>query len=180
MDFGTPVLEIECNEPEGTFVRSVKPVPLSFERLKFYYEQLKQFDVVFNDFVENDLESFINIFLSNDGSDGVISNGLIWEVDSVGLIYITDIKPHSALAHFSFWDRRLKGREDLIRGMLRYGFETFGFHRIEAKVGLYAAPWVSRAIEKVGFKKDGRLREAVLYKGKWFDLNVYSILEHEV
>jgi RimJ/RimL family protein N-acetyltransferase len=180
MDFGTPVLTVECDEPEGTFVRSVRPVQLNMERLKFYYDQLKQFDVVFNDFIENDLESFINIFLSDDGHDGIVSNGLIWEVDSVGIIYITDIRPSSAVAHFSFWDRRLKGRENLIRAMLRWGFDQFGFHRIEARVGLYAAPWVSRAIERVGFKKEGRLREAVQYKGEWFDMNVYSILEHEV
>jgi RimJ/RimL family protein N-acetyltransferase len=141
---------------------------------------LREFDVLFNDEVRQDLDSFIGIFLSGDGGNGVQANGLIWEVDDVGIIFITHITTASAQAHFSFWDRRIKGRESLIRQMLKWGFERFGFHRITCEVPLYAAAWLSRSVEKVGFKKEGRMREAVRYKGQWFDVNLYSILSHEV
>ena len=174
------ILSVECAEPEGTFTRSVRPARLTTDRLKFYWERLREFDVLFNDEIRQDLRAFIEVFLSGDLANDVQANGLIWEVDDVGIIYITDIRQSTANAHFSFWDRRIKGRELLIREMLKWGFVTFGFHRITCEVPLYAAPWLSRAVEKVGFVKEGRLREATYYKGQWFDAILYSILNHEV
>lgn len=152
---------------------------LTTEKLKSLWENLKEFDVLFNDVVHQDPESFVRVFLSGNGDD-IVSNGLIWEVDDVGILYITDISRYQATAHFSFWDRRIKGREELIRRMIRWVFDNFGFHRLTVEVPLYASPWLSRAVERIGFTKEGRRREVVPYKGQWFDTNIYSILEHEV
>lgn len=180
MGYPEVILSVECAEPEGTFTRSVRPAQLTTETLRSYWEKLRNFDVIFNDDVRSDPRSFIQIFLSANGENDVQANGLVWEVDDVGIIFITEITTHTAEAHFSFWDRRIKGREELIKQMLRWGFRTFGFHRITCQVPLYAAPWLSRAVEKVGFKKEGRLREVVRYKGQWFDTILYSILSYEV
>lgn len=180
MDQRETILTIECAEPEGTFTRSVRPASLTTSTLRGYWERLKDFDVLFNDEVRQNLKSFIELFLTGDEKNGVRAKGLIWEVDDVGIIFITDITSVGAHAHFNFWDRRIKGREELIRNMLKWGFEQFGFHRIVCQVPLYAAPWLSRAVEKVGFTKEGRMREVVRYKGQWFDAILYSILSHEV
>lgn len=158
----------------------MRPARLSVGRLRYYYEQLKGFDVVFNDYVKNDPTSFIQKFITVDEYGQVHPTGLIWEVDDVGIIYLTDIRPaYEGLADFDFWDQRLRGREPLVREMVKLGFEHYGFHRIVTEVALYARPAL-QFVERVGFKKEGRKREAVRYKGDWFDVNLYSMLAHEV
>lgn len=186
MESGAAVLEVECPEPEGKVVRRVEPVSLTAERLREYYDRLNEFPVLFNEHTGS-LEDFIRTFVRprSDGL-GVDATGLIWEVDDVGILYLTRLRPGvSAYGDFTFWDQRLRGREPLVREALRHVFERFGFHRIETEVALYARPAMA-FVERVGFKKEGRKREAVLYtpkdaeEPKWFDTNLYSILSHEV
>jgi len=172
-------MTIECVESDGTQMRSVRLCKLTPEKLKYLHEKLSQFEVMFNEHVQGDMESFIKTFLTFEGFD-IQPTGLIWEVDDVGILYLTEIRPaYEAQAHFSFWDRKFFGRENLIRKMMRYVFDEFGFHRIVVEVPLYAKPTLF-AIERIGFVQEGRKREAVKYRGKWFDMNLYSILEHEV
>ena len=158
------VLTFECIEPEGTVMREVRPAVLSFSVLKGYYDKLKEFDTVFNGYVANNIDAFIRSFVKGDGSDGLAATGIIWEVDDVGILYLTDISiGNDAYAHFNFWDRRFKGRENLIRGMMKYIMEEFDLHRINVEVALFAGPWLPSALERIGFVKEGRKREAI-----WF------------
>lgn len=158
----------------------MRPVSLDTDTLKKYYAKLKRHEIAFNDHVPNTPEGFASIFLNVNEDFSVSANGLVWEVDDVGILYLTHIAPKfSALAHFAFWDRRFRGREDLIRQMLDYCFEKFGFHRIEVRIALYANGMMS-AVERIGFTKEGRLRQAVLKNNEWYDVNLYSILESEV
>jgi hypothetical protein len=154
---------------------------LTFETLKGYYDKLKEFKTVFNSYIANNLDDFITLFVSGNGKDDIRATGLIWEVDDVGILYLTNIAVgHDALAHFNFWDRRLRGRENLLRGMTRYVMDEFDLHRVTVEVGLFAAPWLPAAVERTGFKKEGRKREALKYEGKWFDSIIYSMLKSEV
>lgn len=173
-----PVVSVECSEPNGKVVRHVRPARISIERLGFLWEKLREFKVLFNDFVKDDFDAFIHHFIVMvDGE--VAPTGLLWDVDDVGIFFLTDIRPgNSAEAHFVFWDRRFNGREELCRAMLNYAFETLELHRISTQVPLYA-PHTMRAVEKLGFFWEGRLRGTSLYEGKWFDTNVYSMLEGE-
>lgn len=174
------LLSVECPEPEGTVVRSVKPGYISFERIQFLWDKLSQFDTLFNDFVAGDFGAFVSHFVKQDAAGVPVAQGLLWEVDDVGIFFLNEIVPlESANAHFVFWDRRFKGREELCRRMVKYAFDTFGFHRIKTEVPLYAKG-IYKAVERIGFVKEGRLREAVLFKGEWFDVNIYSILRSEV
>ncbi|GAG16272.1 unnamed protein product, partial [marine sediment metagenome] len=121
------VLTVECAEPEGTVDRSVEQIQLSAEKLKWLYDRVKEFDLVFNDHVPNTLDGFASLFVVPNGNGRITSNGLIWQVDEVGILYLTDIRPEfEALAHFTFWDRRIRGREELVRAMLRYCFDRYG------------------------------------------------------
>lgn len=155
-------------------------VLLDVEQLRYYYDKLSEFDVLFNDFIGNNIDDFIKKFITQNPDGSLESTGLIWQVDDVGIIYLTSIRPGiEAEGHFSFWDQRLKGREPLIRAMLKKAFEDYKFHRIVAHIPLYAKP-VLAFVERVGFIKEGRMREAVRYKGDWMDANLYSILDREV
>lgn len=174
------MLSVVCTEPEGTVIRHVRPVALTRDKLVDYYERLKEFDIAFNDHVPNSPGGFASIFLSVNEDMTVSANGLLFEVDDVGILYLTHITPgYCGTAHFAFWDRRLRGREELCLAMLRFGFETYGFQRIETRVAMYAVPMLG-AVERIGFTKEGRAREAVLKDGDWYDVNLYSILRREV
>jgi len=179
VDNRTDILEFECTEPEGTVVRTVTPTKLSAERLGFLWEKLSEFDVLFNDFVNGDLRAFISHFIVQ--VDGELKpTGLFWDVDDVGILLLKEMIPlQSAEAHFVFWDRRFRGRENLCRGMLKHVFDQFKFERIEVRVPLYAQDTIL-AVERLGFVKEGRLRRCVPYKGDWFGVNIYSVLPDEV
>ena len=64
------------------------------------------------------------------------------------------------------------------RAMLDFGFGTLGLHRIWAEcVPENAAS--RRVMEKLGMRREGRLRQTQRYKGRWWDTLVYGILEDE-
>lgn len=64
------------------------------------------------------------------------------------------------------------------RLVLRYAFERVGLHRISLEVYAFN-PRARRVYEKVGFKPEGVLREALLWEGQHFDAHVMSILASE-
>jgi RimJ/RimL family protein N-acetyltransferase len=173
-----PVVRVVCDEPGGSVVRYVRPALLTRENLARYWSKLREFPTLFN-FQITSFEDFAASFVSQE--NGVIKpNGLVWEVDDVGLFFLTDIYPvFQASGHFTFWDRRFRGREKLAQEMLKYVFREFGFRRIIAEVPLYSQPTL-KAVERIGFTKEGRLREYVYYQGEWWDVNLYSILAREI
>jgi diamine N-acetyltransferase len=74
------------------------------------------------------------------------------------------------------WDRGLGG--DVLRCLLRHGFEQLNLHRISLRV--YAEN--QRAVhcyEKVGFQHEGRQRQASFRHGRYHDLLLMSVLEDE-
>jgi len=175
MDDRAVIVNVKCREPEGEVVRSVRLARLSVERMAFLWEKLKNFDTLFNDFVKDDYAAFVNHFVMQVNGQPV-PTGLLWDVDDVGIFFLSDIIAHqSATAHFVFWDRRFRGREELCVGMLNYVFENYKFQRIKVEVPLYAHHTMD-AVERLGFVLEGRLRRAILYHDKWFDMNIYSVL----
>lgn len=170
---------MRCDEPEGEVVRRVRFVELTMEKLLEFYNRLKEFDIIFNDDFPNDPIAFGQLFLNQSPNGFVQARGLIWEVDDVGILYLTNIGLKSATAHFSFWDRRMRGRHELVKAMIKYVMLEYGFERIETRAGVHA-PRAITAVELIGFVKEGRLRKSVSYKGKLFDANVYSLLREEV
>lgn len=173
------ILSYECSEPEGKVERSIYFVPLTSDRLRKYWENLSQFTTLFNRHMRG-IDDFIATFVSQESNGELKLNGIIWEVDDVGIFFLTDIYPlYQATGHFTFWDRRIRGREKLIQRMLKHVFDEYGFHRIVAEVPLYSHATMG-AVERVGFIKEGRLRKATYYRDAWWDVNLYSILREEI
>jgi ribosomal-protein-alanine N-acetyltransferase len=64
------------------------------------------------------------------------------------------------------------------RAMVAFGFGELRLHRIWARcVAENVASY--RVLEKVGMRREGRLREQECMKGQWRDTLVYGILDHE-
>lgn len=180
MEPGEILFTVECPEPSGPVVRSVRQAALSVERLRYYHDRLGRFETIFNEYVGRDFESYLSIFVRQEGDD-LFATSLVWEVDDVGLLYLTDMRPSfDALAHFTFWDGRMRGRAPLLREAAVYAIKCLGFHRITAEIPMYIKPVVLSVVEQAGFVKEGRKRAVSLYRGNWFDATVYSLLDSEV
>ena len=75
-----------------------------------------------------------------------------------------------------YWNRGF-GTEAM-RLMVQHGFENLNLHRIFLRV-FETNPRGKRSYEKVGFKLEGRMREARYLKGKYIDVCLMSILKSE-
>lgn len=67
---------------------------------------------------------------------------------------------------------------DAIRTLLRFAFEEMNLHRVFLRVFEDNARGI-RSYEKCGFRHEGRLREAVYRKGRYYDELWLSVLRRE-
>lgn len=74
-----------------------------------------------------------------------------WVVDNVGLIFAVRDLPHRASVHIVFWDRRLRGRETLCRGLADYVIHRWGLDYLYTTI-----PRTSKATlafcQRIGFE----------------------------
>lgn len=67
---------------------------------------------------------------------------------------------------------------EAVREVLRYGFEALSLNRVEAIMDPLNTRSV-RLVERLGFKREGRLRERYLYKERRRDELVYDLLRSD-
>ncbi|NGO71333.1 GNAT family N-acetyltransferase [Streptomyces boncukensis] len=67
---------------------------------------------------------------------------------------------------------------DTARTMVDLGFRKLGLHRISAAIGPDNTA-SQRVVEKLGFTKEGTLRDHVFTNGAWRDSVLYSLLQPE-
>ncbi|KAA9038545.1 GNAT family N-acetyltransferase [Ginsengibacter hankyongi] len=100
----------------------------------------------------------------------------------VGRIGLHYINLNNKSASIGYWlTREAEGKgivTNSCRQIITYGFKKLGLHRIEIKAA--TENFKSQAIpEKLGFKKEGILRQAELVNDKYLDLFIYSLLDFE-
>jgi ribosomal-protein-alanine N-acetyltransferase len=67
---------------------------------------------------------------------------------------------------------------DACRALIGFGFSELGLHRISAAIGPGNAVSV-RVVERLGFTREGTIRDHVHTNGAWLDSDLHSVLEHE-
>jgi ribosomal-protein-alanine N-acetyltransferase len=67
---------------------------------------------------------------------------------------------------------------DAARTLVWFGFATLGLHRITAAIGPDNAASLA-LVARLGFTREGRLRDHVFTNGAWRDSELYSVLDHE-
>jgi RimJ/RimL family protein N-acetyltransferase len=67
---------------------------------------------------------------------------------------------------------------DVMKLMLRHGFNTLNLHRIYLRVFEPNLRGI-KAYQYAGFVEEGRLRQAVYRNGRYYDVLVMSVLRHE-
>lgn len=101
----------------------------------------------------------------------------------IGNVNLTDIHPINASAEFSIWignkNHRRKGIGSLAtQMMLEHGFKNLNLHRIYLSVLANNQPAL-QLYQKLGFKIDGKHRDAIFKNGHFHDLIAMSIIKHE-
>lgn len=176
------ILSVVCQEPEGNILRTVRLLVFTPENLHKLWEKVSQYPTLYGVDVKKDPQTLLDHIFTQEGYD-VKANGLFFVVDDfVGLFTLNDIRPgESASVHYSFFDRRHKGRTNLIRVMLGWAFDNFQFKRLETTVPVYVKPFVMKFVtEDLGFRYEGKKRKATSYLDKRWDVNLYGMLREEL
>lgn len=180
----TPIIVVECAEPHKTVVRSVRRFVLTKETGQRFWEEARKFPKIFNTVPTLSAPEFLDAFFKwDEASKEAYSDSLLWVVDDfVGVFSLTNIyHPDDALMHFTFFDKRLRGRAELVQEMIKYVFYEYGFHRLSAEVPAYASPGVLKFItEAVGLYPEGRKRKAISFHEDRADLLLYGITREDV
>lgn len=172
------IFECECKERGKIINRQVWLMSYTPENLKKLWEKSSEHRILFSDDVNGDFHKFCEIFFSTDYAGNVYSNGLVWVVDDfVGILFMSQIRKDEALLHFSFFDGRL--RFDISKKMIDYIFTEYGFERLNAEIVPFASKRVYTFIERLGFRREGKKRKGLLYKGERFDLILYGLIKED-
>lgn len=100
-----------------------------------------------------------------------IGNISLWTVSKLGKI-----------AEIGYWvrsDHTSKGVcTEAVRAILGEAFSSQGYHKVVLRiaVGNHAS---DRVAEKLGFTREGVLREELLIRGNWVDHSLWSLLDRE-
>lgn len=102
---------------------------------------------------------------------------------TIGMITLGDIHPKDHKASFAiaigeteYWGKGYGS--EAARLLINYGFEQLNLHRIDTEV--FASNERSlRMCRSIGFKEEGRKREAIFKNGEFGDVVVFGILREE-
>jgi len=128
----------------------------------------------FNEYISNCMQLNLQ---QQEISFVIIKNDIL--VGRIGLHYINLQNMNAAIG---YWLTRDATGQGIIgrccKTIINYGFRELGLHRIEIRAALKNLKSTSIP-EKLGFKKEGILRQAELVNGGFHDLVIYSRLSEE-
>ncbi|KKM24878.1 hypothetical protein LCGC14_1600690 [marine sediment metagenome] len=178
-------VSVECDEPKiGLITRHVRPMPLTPVNLRKFWEKARKFKMLLGHDVRGDYGKFLSVIIKGT-KDHFEPTGLFWVIDDwVGVFYMTNIQIDQnqladASVHYSFFDRRHKGRIDLVRQTLVFAFKKYEFRRLSTEVPLNTTPELRHFLDEVGFVREGKKRKASFHSGEWYDELLFGILREE-
>lgn len=100
-----------------------------------------------------------------------LGNISIWQTSRTGRI-----------GEIGYWIRSdLTGRgyaTEATRALMQVGFDHLGLHKVTLRIAV-GNRGSERVAEKLGYTREGLLREELLIRGNWMDHTLYSMLEGE-
>jgi len=156
---------------------NVRPLVLTPEKVRFLWGMFEKFPRILPDHLRGDFVWFMRLItdreslwfelLNDDGeAAGVMwCNNIVWGVD--------------AEAHIFFWDRRLKGREGVVRRMMEWVMDALQLPRLSTQAPSYARATI-RFIKRIGMVEEGVVRKAFKYNGELYDYHLFGVLKEEL
>ena len=103
--------------------------------------------------------------------DRHLGNVSLWTVSKLGKI-----------AEFGYWvrtDEQSKGYcTEAVDRLLTEAFASLGYHKVTLRIAI-GNDASDRVAEKLGFTREGVLREELLIRGNWVDHSLWSLLDRE-
>ena len=179
-----PILTITCREKDQDIERHVYPFVFTQENAIKFWEQAKRYPEIFGRTIFYDtIEEFLNLFFYLDQDGYWQTNNLFFVVDDfVGMLSLTNIShPNDALMHFTFYDGRLRGREELIRQTIKYVISQYEFNRLSAELPTYVSKSTLKFVsDNIGLTLEGKKRDAQLSpKGNLVDVLLYGVTKKD-
>jgi RimJ/RimL family protein N-acetyltransferase len=113
------------------------------------------------------------------------NQGLTWAISllekpkMIGTVHLWKISPENHRAEIGYLlDPAFQGQglmHETLQTVIHYGFYRLKLHSIEANVNPENMASI-RLLEKIGFVREGYLKETYLYEGIFFDSAIYSML----
>ena len=153
--------------PEGTRWLELTPT-----KLKELWEKMDAISGLFDDFSRGNFKLFCSRLQAPNS---------IWveTEDSNGLFYATDVRPGlSATGHLVFFDKKLRGKEELSMDLIRFLITGAGLKKVNVYLPDYAGA-AMHFVERMGFRKEGCLRRWSYSKGRLYDMHLYGITREE-
>lgn len=142
------------------------------------WDQAKQHKVLFSDYTDGELESFLRILYA--------PNVIVFEIlrgsedKPVGILYANKILPNfDATGHIAFWDSIARGREEIVWMAVDWLFDAFNLPRLSAEIPATQRGTLRFVEKRLGFVREGRRRKGTKYKGEWIDEELFSLTREE-
>lgn len=186
MDGHSAILEVQRSECKYNSNRAVVVVDnwaveemvFTQEKVQWLWQEMSKYRTLFNDYTRGDVENFGRLLLTPDSYWLEVVD--IQNCISVGVIYLMHIaRIIDPEVHIIFFDRKLADKVDLCKEVARFLFNKFPMHRMTAITPKIYHSTI-RLAEKVGFKREGVMRESQYMGGKYVDEIVLGLLSSEV
>lgn len=100
----------------------------------------------------------------------------------VGNISFWTVSKLGKIAEIGYWVRSLEtGRgicTEAVQLLLEEAFNSLGYHKVVLRIAV-GNDASDRVAEKLGFTREGVLREELLIRGNWVDHSLWSLLDRE-
>lgn len=133
--------------------------------------------------VVNDTKKFIEDFQHKESEEEGMAFGIWYEENLVGVIDFHEISKSCKSAQIGYWIDEKHQRKGIVteacKMLIKYGFDTLDLHRIEIHCAT-ENPNSAAIAKRLGFIKEGVLRESTILYRKYQDMELYSLLRKEV
>jgi RimJ/RimL family protein N-acetyltransferase len=161
-------------DPQPTL--SYRPLVLTKGKLEFIWDRLRQYPQIFDDVIPRTYEAFREGMMSPTSQfyEFVLGEEII------GLAAATQVRPRlDALFHVVMFDRRLRGREEVMRAALQDFAVKAKLRRLTVVLPEDNRTGIKLAL-RIGFKLEGVMRKAHLRDGVYRDYHIYGQLLEEL
>lgn len=154
---------------------TVCPLTLTQEKINGLWVMLQRYKTLFSDLTRGDTDNFVRTLGARSTmwfevrKHGVIV-GIIWFGD---MWQVTD-----CTGHMVFFDRAPAEKLELCKAVVRWMFDNFPLQRMTVMPPeIYWA--IGRLLPRLGFRREGCKREAILIGGKWVNQLIFGITRSE-
>ena len=182
MDRSSNVAEVQRSERDtvpDSVLRlgkyTVKMVSLSWPKVLLLWHRLKRYRSLFSDLTRGDVDNFVRYISSRD------TFWLeIWSTtEFVGVVVLENMhKVVDVDAHVLFVDKDMAGKVPVSQEIIKWVFNHFPLQRMTVEIPTWYHTTI-RFVRDLGFKQEGKKRQAVLIGGKWSDVYIFGMTRSE-